>query len=499
MPDLDLHGVVKTYGQTKALDGAVLNLRGGEIHALMGENGAGKSTLIRVLAGLEVPDAGTILLNGAPCRLGSPADATAAGLRFLHQELHVIPGMSVAENMHLSSPYPSSLGFVRWRALSAAARRALNTLGVTHIDPLADIDTFGPGDQMLVRIAATLLDVNGPQPWAYVMDEPTAALTGAEADRLFEAIIRLRQAGNGVLYVSHRIDEVMRLSDRVTVLRDGHHVSTRAITETTRDQIIIDMTGRDFSNLFPPRGPETPHVPRLSVHDLSAQSLQSINLAVGSGEIFGIAGLSGSGRNLLLRALMGAVPREGRITLNGKTLGKTPSAAWAAGLAYVPRERRSEGVMLLRPLSETITLPHLSWLSRTGFVKRRKIAELVRRFATLVRLKSQGPHQPIAELSGGNQQKVLFARALAGNPKVLLLDEPTRGVDVGAKFDIYATIRSLAANGVAVVIVSSDLPELIGLCDRIAILKAGRLSDIVPADGMTEAALLALCYETEVA
>ena len=456
MPQLTLHGVVKTYGQTRALNGAGLELRGGEVHALMGENGAGKSTRIRILAGLAISYAGTILLNGARLRLTSPADADTAGLRFLHQELHIVPGLSVAENMHLAHSYPTRLGLIRWRALSDFAQTALKSLGVTHIDPRAPMADLGPGDQMLARIAATLITA-GPKPWAYVMDEPTAALTGAEAERLFAAIGTLRTTGHAILYVSHRMDEVLRLSDRVTVLRDGAHVSTHAITDTSRDQIIRDMTGRDFSSLFRP-AMVPPTAPVLAVRDLCAGTLQNISFQVRAGEILGLAGLSGSGRNTLLRALIGAVPRKGDVTLNGQPTGTNPAQSWSAGLAYVPRERRAEGLMLLRPLSETIALPHLSSLSQASLVSRRKIAAVVQNFAAQVRLRAQGGHQPAAELSGGNQQKILFARALAGTPKVLLLDEPTRGVDVGAKFDIYATIRALSAKGVAVVMVSSDLP-----------------------------------------
>ncbi len=497
MPELVLNGLVKTFGQTRALSGAALSLRGGEVLALMGENGAGKSTLIRILAGLEVPDAGTILLDGTPLGLTTPAEAEAAGLRFLHQEMQIVPGLSVAENMHLARPYPSRYGLVRWRALAASAMAALDRLGVTHIDPRRDMGALGPGDQMLARIAATLVETKGSEPWAYVMDEPTAALTGAEAQRLFAAIETLKAAGKAILYVSHRMDEVLRLSDRVTVLRDGAHVSTLPIAQTSRDQIIRDMTGRDFSNLFPPVAAPVTETPVLTVQDLAAGPLQGVSFTLAAGEVLGIAGLSGSGRNVLLRALIGAVPREGTVVLNGQSPGATPAEGWAAGLAYVPRERRAEGLMLQRPLAETIALPHLAALSQTGFVKARKIAAMVRHFAAEVRLKAEGGHQPVAELSGGNQQKILFARALAGAAKVLLLDEPTRGVDVGAKFDIYATIRALAAKGAGVVMVSSDLPELIGLCDRIAILHQGRLKRIIPAAGLTEAALLEHCYEKE--
>ena len=500
MPQLALHGVVKTYGQTRALDGAGLELRGGEIHALMGENGAGKSTLIRILAGLEMPDAGQITFNGAPVALTSPAAAEGLGLRFLHQELQIVPALSVAENMHLAHPYPTfGLGLVRWDALRAASLAALTRLGVTHIDPKTRMADLGPGDQMLTRIAATMIDTQGSLPWAYVLDEPTAALTGAEAERLFAALHTLRAAGQAILYVSHRMDEVLRLSDRVTVLRDGRHVSTLMRDQVSRDQIIQDMTGRDFATLYPPASGEGGGAPLLEVRGLQAGILHDMDFTLKAGEVLGIAGLSGSGRNHLLRALMGAVPRQGQVLVKGQGIGQSPAAAWAAGLAYVPRERRAEGLMLHQPLADTVALPHIPALSTAGFVRRSWITRLVARLAQAVRLKAQSQAQVAAELSGGNQQKVLFARALAGPPVVLLLDEPTRGVDVGAKFDIYATIRGLTAQGVGVVMVSSDLPELIGLSDRIGILQGGRLTQILPAEGLTEGALLALCYEKEVA
>lgn len=493
MPHLSITGLVKSYGPTRALTGAALDLRGGEVHALMGENGAGKSTLIRILAGLEQPDAGTILLDGTPLPLGTPTAATAAGFRFLHQELQIVPALDVAENMHLARPYPRRLGLVHWSALHRAAHQALTRLGVDHIPTDTLMASLGPGDQMLVRIAATLLPAD-PAPWLYVLDEPTAALTDAESARLFTAIATLKAQGSAILYVSHRMDEVMALADRITILRDGAHIATRQRSETTRDQIIHDMTGRALSDLFPPRTKQPASPPILTLSNLHAPGLRGLSLDLSKGEILGIAGLSGSGRAALLRALIGALPRTGTATLNGQPMPTTPTAAWAAGIAYIPRERRVEGVMPARALSETIALPHLSRLSRAGFVSRTATATLTRRLSDEVRLKSTGPAQPVAELSGGNQQKVLFARAMAANPRLLLLDEPTRGVDVGAKFDIYTLIRAAAAQGTAVILVSSDLPELIGLSDRIAILTAGRITTTLPAEGLSEAALLAACY-----
>jgi ribose transport system ATP-binding protein len=494
MPHLILSGLVKNFGAARALNGASLDLRGGEVHALMGENGAGKSTLIRILAGLDFPDSGTMTLDGLPLRLGTTQAAAAAGFRFLHQELQIIPGLSVAENMHIAQPYPLRWGLVDWRSLHAAATIALERLGVGYIDARKAMGALGSGDQMLVRIAATLLTAAGGPPWAYVFDEPTAALTGAEADQLFAAIAALKAQGAAILYVSHRMDEVMALADRITVLRDGAHVATHVRANTNRDDIILDMTGRELSDLFPPRPPVAAAPKVLDLHGLNAAGLRDIHLDLAQGEILGIAGLSGSGRGALLRALIGALPRSGKLTLSGSALPPRVDGAWAQGIAYIPRERRAEGVMLRRALWETIALPHLADLSRFGFLARRRTAALVRRLATDVRLKALGPKQIVQELSGGNQQKVLFARALAGNPRLLLLDEPTRGVDVGAKFDIYTLIRERAAAGTAVILVSSDLPELIGLSDRIAVLNAGRITHILPAPGLTERTLLQACY-----
>ncbi len=515
MRHLTLTGVSKSYGGARALDGVSLDLAGGEVHALMGENGAGKSTLIRILAGLERADGGSVTLDGQALPLGSPAAAQAAGFRFLHQELQVVPGLSVAENMHLGHPYPARAGFVRWQALRRAAAAALTRLGVRHIAAGSPMAQLGPGDQMLVRIAATLIEGEAAPPWLYVFDEPTAALSGAEAEQVFAAIAALRAAGCGVLYVSHRMDEVMQLSQRITVLRDGVRVQTMVRGATDPARLIAAMTGREFgaglvraAGVFQAIGVPSdtdvlaaahrgPQGAGLQISGLAGGLLHNLTLSVAPGEIVGIAGLAGSGRNAALKAVMGGIARRaGTVTLAGVPVAADPARAWRMGIAYVPRERRAEGVMLARPLAETVALPHLARLARLrGFLDRRGAARLVRGLAAEVRLKARGPAQPVGQLSGGNQQKVLFARALAGQPRIVLLDEPTRGVDVGARADIYGLIRDLGARGAGVLIASSDLPELIGLCDRIAVLHAGHLTQVLPAAGLSEADLLAACYE----
>jgi len=499
MPRLTLDHIHRRFGAVQALDDVGLTFRSGEVHALMGENGAGKSTLIRILAGLDRPDRGSLTLDDAALPPGAPAAMRAAGLRFIHQELHPVPGLSVAENMHLDHPYPTRFGLVDWRALNRAARAALDRLGL-RLDPRRPMSELGAGDQMLVRIAATLI---GDAPaWLYVMDEPTAALTNAEAERLFTVIGELVRQGAGVLYVSHRMPEVLRLAQRVTVLRDGRHVSTRTLAETDQARIIEEMTGRDLGELFPPRRAAATGDVVLRVAGLRAGPLQDVSFDLRAGEVLGVAGLAGSGRGALLRALIGDLPvTGGTVTLEGRPLRRTPAQAWADGMAYLPRERRTEGMMLRRAIFETVALPHLSTLARLRLFldhghQRRLATELGER----VRLKAASVTQACEELSGGNQQKVLFARALAGNPRVLLLDEPTRGVDIGARFELYRLIRQLSEQGLAVILASSDLPELLGLSDRIAVMRDGRLAETLPAEGLTEAALLARFYhipETE--
>ena len=486
----------------QALDDVSISLTSGEVHALMGENGAGKSTLIRILAGLDRPDTGTIQLDDAPLPLASPGMMQTAGLRFIHQELHAVRGLSVAENMYLDHPYPQRAGLVNWRALNAGAAAALARLNLGRIDPRGPMTALGAGDQMLVRIAATLVDGPGAAAWLYVMDEPTAALTSAESDQLFEVIGQLLRHGAGILYVSHRMPEVVRLADRVTVLRDGQRVSTRPLSETGQDLIIEEMTGRSLDGLFPPRPDRAGQGPApeiLVAEGVSAGPLKEAGFALHAGEVLGVAGVAGSGRGALLRAILGEMPRSaGQVTLDGQPLEGGAGRAWAAGLAYVPRERRSEGLMLNRSITENIALPHLRALARWRyFVDRRRQGAVARDQGRQVRLKAASLTQACAELSGGNQQKVLFARALAGAPKVLLLDEPTRGVDIGARFEIYRLIRQLSEAGMGVIMASSDLPELLGLSDRVAVMRDGRLAEILPADGLTEAALLARFYHLD--
>jgi ABC-type sugar transport system ATPase subunit len=501
---LSLSGLAKAYGGVPALRHASLELRAGEVHALMGENGAGKSTLIKILAGAVPPDAGEIRIAGELVAIASPADANALGIRFIHQELNIVPQLSVAENLFLSRAVPRRFaGFIDWKRLYARAGEALAELGITGIDPRTAMARLASGDRMLVKIASAFFDDGGAPARIHVMDEPTAALSGAECDRLFAIIEALKSKGCGIVFVSHRMDEVMRICDRVTVLRDGENRATLDVAATSRSQIIELMTGRavieDHSGSRGATSKGASHAisgkVALSLKGFGDDYLSGITLDVREGEVLGLAGLEGSGQGRLLKLLTGG-RHFGEAMLAGKPLNaREPADAWKARIAYVPRERRAEGLILSQTIIENTTLPHLGRFTRFGaFLDSHAQAGEVGTLAQRVRLKSAGLHQPAWQLSGGNQQKVVFARAMMGSPALMLLDEPTRGVDVGAKYDIHALLRELSASGTAVLLASSDFPELLALSHRIAILRHGRIATIVENQGMTPQELLALCY-----
>ena len=498
---LTVTGANKTYNGIPALIDASLDLRAGEVHALMGENGAGKSTLIKILAGVLQPDSIQISLSARPTAIRHAQDAFNLGLRFIHQELNVVPQLSVAENVFLSQPYPTHAGiFVNWNRLNERTSSVLAQLGVSHISPRQQMARLSPGDQMLVSIARAFIgdEADGQSAASvYVMDEPTASLSGQETAMLFNVIDGLRRRGCAVLYVSHRLDEIFKIADRVTVMRDGRVVDNQLTRDVTPADLIRMMTGRALQQGYPVR--ETPYAEHimLDVRDIATAAVRDVTFQLKEGEILGVAGLNGAGRTEVLRALMGADRlRRGKATLDGQLLGRlSPTAAWNKGIAFLPEERRSQGLVMSRAISNNVTLPQLRHFSRGGlFLDHQGERQTALSIGESVRLKSTSPAQIVRQLSGGNQQKVVFAKALARPPRLLLLDEPTRGVDVGAKVDIYALIRQISAKGTGIIMVSSDLPELIGLTDRILIMRGGRLVDTVPTAGLTEEKLLALCY-----
>lgn len=494
VPLLSATSVSKAYAGVPALSGASLVVAPGEIHALMGENGAGKSTLIKILAGVVAPDMAEIAVNGERVSIDSTKAAYRLGLRFIHQEFNVIPTLSVAENIFLGRRYPRRAGIlVDWPALNTEAQRALDRLGIDHIDPRQNLGELSLGDQMLVRISAALLD----DAKLYVMDEPTAALTRDESERLFRVLREIRASGSSVLYVSHRLDEIMALCDKATVLRDGRSIDSGAMAEITHDDLVALMLGRKVEEAYPkPLAPPRSTTVFVAA-ELAVAGLRPVSFSLREGEVLGIAGLSGSGQGELIRAIFGdAGPIEGSMTLAGSVYApSSPADAWQRGVAYVPRERRAEGLVMRRPIFENITLAHLKRQSRAGlWLAPGREKRFAAGLGANMKLHSVGPEQTVIELSGGNQQKVVFARAVAGDPRLLLLEEPTRGVDVGAKFDIYSIVRELTAKGAAVILVSSDLPELIGISDRIAVMRQGEITALVDAAGLREDDLINLCY-----
>ena len=487
-PLLAVAGASKRYAGVTALDGVHLALHGGEVHALMGENGAGKSTLIKILAGVTRADTLTVTTRGAPARLASPTDAHALGLRFVHQELQVVASLTVAESLHLGRPLPRRtglglLGAIDHRALTERAAAALAIVGANHVDPRRTMGRLGTGDRVLVQIARAFIDGDAGGTRIYVLDEPTAALSHAESEQLFAAVARLRALGHAVLHVTHRLSEVLTHADRITVLRDGRVVAERSAAGTNAAALIADMTGQA------PTTPTPPEEPRGEMA-LEANAL-GITLRVARGEIVGLAGLAGSGRTALLRSLIGDRPgatvRVADAAGPMRPLSGGPGKAWRRGIAFLPEERRSEGLIMAMSIRENVTLPHVRGPLRPAPARERS---MVTSIAERVRLRARGSEQRVHALSGGNQQKVLLARALLGNPAVLLLDEPTRGVDVAAKADIHALVREAAARGAAVVFASSESAELLALAHRVIVLRRGGAPHALATAGASEADLL---------
>ncbi len=493
MTQLAFSDMSKSYGGTPALADVSLTLTGGRVHALMGENGAGKSTLIKLLAGVVPADEMRVEVDGKPITLRTAADAHAAGFRFIHQELNIVPQVTVAENILLGHAFPRRFGFaVDWAALRKQASDALAMLGASGMDLNAMAGDLAADDKMLIKIASALVAEPGQEACLYVLDEPTAALTGAESQKLFAVIERLKARGAAILYVSHRMDEVMAICDDVTVLRNGRHVMTVPIARTSKAQVIQAMTGKDVADAYPPRASAISDqvVARVSG---DAGRLRSLFFDLKAGEILGVAGLAEAGQTELLRLFLGQGRVAGGAEYAGKALPRNPAEAWARGVAHIPQERRSEGLMLEMAIRSNIVLPHL----KSAFASLRAETRDTLAMGQAVQMKMEGPEQDVGQLSGGNQQKAVFARALMGAPKLLLLEEPTRGVDVGAKWEIYQLVRELSAKGCAVILTSSDLPEILGMCDRVLVLQDGKQTAILPTQDLTSADLVTEFYDTE--
>ncbi len=486
---LQLTGITKRFPGVLALDGVRFDLRSGEVHALMGENGAGKSTLIRVMAGAHRPDAGEIRVDGQLLTLASPRDAERAGISILYQEFNLIPTLSVRENLFLGREKTAG-PFLRARQERQEALRLFKQLNVS-IDPDARVSTLRVAEQQAVEIAkAIALDAR-----ILVMDEPTAALTSNEVENLFKLIVDLKSRGIGIVYVSHRMDEIFRLADRITVMRDGKYIDTRPTAQLTRGKLIEMMVGRKLESEFPKQQARIGE-PRLMVKSLRRGSaVKDVSLEIRRGEVLGLTGLVGAGRTEVARLIFGADTADsGSIQLDGRSVAiGNPRDAISNGICLITEDRKAQGLVLLRGCRENFGLPNLRAFSRFGFVRRGFERRSFGEYVKSLRIKIPHQDERARNLSGGNQQKLVLAKWLVGNSEVIMFDEPTRGIDVGAKQEIYLLINRLAAAGKAILLISSELPEVLGMSDRLLVMREGRLvAEIKDVAGATQEQVLAL-------
>ncbi len=477
-PVMELDGVHKRFGATRALDGAGITLFPGEVHALVGENGAGKSTLIKAMTGIYQPDEGDIRIDGEQAELSSSADAQGRGIVAIYQEPMIFPDLSVAENIFIGHRNRGQV--VRWRRMYEEADTILGSLDI-DVDSRAPANTLAVAAQQAVEIAKAIsLDAR-----VLIMDEPTASLSAHEVDRLFDQVSRLRDRGVAVLFISHRLDEVFRIADRITVFRDGRHISTRLASETTHELLVREMVGRDIDDFFV----RTRHIPgdtMLRVEGLSrALTFEDVNFEVRAGEVVGFAGLVGAGRTEVGLALFGIAPAErGTIEVDGEPVEiRSPRDAMGLGIAYLSEDRRRLGLSMPQSVASNITLPAIgNYRTPFGLLDRSAEEAVAGRFRDRLSIRTASLRTPVGNLSGGNQQRTMLARWLNVAPRILILDEPTRGIDVGAKADIHQLIDDLARDGVAVIVISSDLPEVLAMSDRIVVMREGRVRGVFTHD-----------------
>ncbi len=497
MPYLEFHCITKSFPGVRALDAVSFAVERGTCHALIGENGAGKSTLGKILAGIHHADAGELRLEGHPIRPTSPLAARALGIAMVHQELAFCPNLSVAENLCLGDLPRGRGGWVDRNELRHRAHAMLATIGA-DIDPDAIIGTLSTGREQLVQIAAAV----GTGARIIVMDEPSSSLSAGEARELFRLVRELKARGLTMIYVSHRLEELFALCDTVTVLRDGKHVTTESIASTTPQRVVTQMIGRELIARTPAFLAREPGPEKLAVRALTSPGkFSNISLSVRAGEIVGLAGLVGAGRSEVVQAIFGLDGEsQGEVSVGGRPLAlHSVERALAAGLGLVPEDRKRQGLVLGLNCRENIALATLPALTRLGWVRRAAERALTGRYLSRLRVKTPSPEAVTAGLSGGNQQKIALAKWLARDCDVLLIDEPTRGVDVGAKAEIYQLLDELACEGKALLVVSSELPELIGLCNRILVMREGRLAGELPRASFSEAALMQLMAGVETA
>ncbi|WP_157315479.1 sugar ABC transporter ATP-binding protein [Chitinibacter sp. GC72] len=471
---IQMKGISKAFGPVRVLEDVDFALERGEIHALMGENGAGKSTLMKILCGVYQADSGTIAVDGKDTPIKNTSDAEKQGIAIIHQELNLIPQLSVMENMFLGRE-PRRFGVINTIKMRTQCLEYLQLLGIENLDPDVEAGTLSIGQQQMVEIAKAL-SLNAQ---TLIMDEPTAALSERETEKLFGIIADLKSRGVGIVYVSHRMEEIFKVCDKISVLRDGQFVGERVIAQTDFDEIVRMMVGREIGDRFPVRQATLGEV-RLKVSDLADATISGINFAVRAGEVLGIAGLMGAGRSEILKTIFGINRKvAGRVELDGQALNaRSPAEAIAAGIGFVTEDRKSQGLVLGLSVRENATLANLSKYARFGVINHAEQMAVVQREIDRMHIRTRDAELEVKSLSGGNQQKVVFAKWLGIAPKVLFLDEPTRGVDVGGKAEIYQIINELAQSGVAIVMVSSELPEVLAMSDRVLVMHQGKQAGI---------------------
>ena len=486
---LEVENITKIFPGTKALSSVKLQVKAGEVHALVGENGAGKSTLMNIISGVFPPEEGTIMFQGQPVRFSSPCEAQAAGVGFVHQELALCPHISVAENIYIGRYDTGPFGFIKRKKLYADTAELLKRFK-TNIRPEELVGDLNIADQQIVEIAKSL----SLQCKLLILDEPTSSLSDTETEILFSIIRNLRDKGISVLYISHRIAEIFEVCDRVTILRDGCYINTYNVSDVTPRQIVEGMVGRELKDLYPPKGSKAGES-MLNVSGLCREGIfRDISFELRRGEILGISGLIGSGRTEVARAICAIDKLDaGEIDYLGKrTRFKNYSDAIDHGLCYLTEDRKQQGLFLNLNVKNNINVAIIDSLSRHLILQRKKETENANAYVKRLNMKVSGIGQLVSSLSGGNQQKAMIAKWLSVNPSVIIMDEPTRGIDVGAKSEIHTMLRELSNNGIGIILISSELPEIIGMCDRVIVMHEGRITGEVSGSEITEKNIILL-------
>jgi ribose transport system ATP-binding protein len=486
---ITMENIYKAFGTNQVLTGVDFDLLDGEVHALMGENGAGKSTMMNVLTGLHARDSGVIKIDGKETYFKNPKEAEQSGITFIHQELNIWPDMTVLENLFIGKELKNSFGLLKINDMKTLAKKQFDRLAVSI--PLdKEAGSCSVGEQQMIEIAKALMT----EAKVIIMDEPTAALTEREISKLFDVISSLKKAGVSIVYISHRMEEIFSICDRITVMRDGKTVDTKAIPETNFDEVVRKMVGRELTDRFPERNPN-PAETVLEVKGLTKKGhFEDVNFSVRAGEIVGVSGLMGAGRTEIMRAIFGLDSIDGgEIWLKGeKVTIKSPEQAVKEGIGFITEDRKDEGLILDFSIRDNMVLPTLYSFAPKGIINEKSETDFVNMLIKRLTVKTESPDIAVGKLSGGNQQKVVIAKWVGIGPKLLILDEPTRGVDVGAKREIYQLMNELTDRGVAIIMVSSELPEVLGMSDRILVVHEGKINGQLLKEDATQEKIMTL-------